>query len=360
MKKILFYMNTIGFGGAERVIVNLANKFSDNDYNVIFITSFKVEDEYLLNNKINRFILENDNVKRYFLWKNISRIKKIRNICKKEKPDLIVSFMAEPNFRAIIATLFLGVKRLISIRNDPDKEYPNFIYRIMSKILYPLCNGCVFQTKDAQKWFSNKIQNKSRIILNQVDEKFYKVNFDGRRRNIVTVGRLEPQKNHKLLIKSFAKIADKYKDEQLIIYGDGSIKNELINFSEKLGIKERVIFKGRTKNVQDEIKDSKIFTLSSDFEGLPNVIMEAMALGLPIISTDCPCGGPRELIKNGESGILVNTNDLNAMVKAICKIMDDEYFAEKIAANAKIKSQEFESDKIFSQWSEFVEDIINN
>lgn len=357
MKKILFYMNSIHFGGAERVIVNLANKFSDGNYEVIFVTSFKCNEEYTLKNKVKRLILEDIGLEQSFIKKNFFRTIKLRKICKIEKPDILVSFMAEPNFRAIVATMFLGIRTLISVRNDPNKEYPNKLFRLIAKILYPLASGCVFQTEDAQKWFSKEIQKKSKIILNHVDEKFYKVDFKGERRNVVAVGRMEPQKNHKLLIEAFAKIANSFPDENLIIYGDGSQRRKLNELSKELDMEDRIIFMGESKEIQEKIKNAKVFILSSDYEGLPNVVMEAMTLGLAVISTDCPCGGPRMLIDNNKNGLLVKIEDSNEMSNAMYKVLSNPTLAYKLGCNAKISASEFEPNKIFKNWENYIYEI---
>lgn len=358
MKKILFYMNSIHFGGAERVIVNLANKFSEKNYEVVFVTSFISNEEYTLNSKVRRFVLENKVLEQSFLKRNFFRTMKLRSLCKREKPDIVISFMAEPNFRAILATRFLRIKTLISIRNDPNKEYPTKLFRLVAKVLYPLASGCVFQTEDAKKWFDRRIQKKSKIILNHVDEKFYNVNFTGERKDIVTVGRLEKQKNHKLLIEAFAKTASIFPNENLIIYGEGSLKKELVELSKKLNIEDKVIFKGETKEIHEKIKDAKIFVLSSDYEGLPNVVMEAMTLGVPVISTDCPCGGPRMLLDNNKNGILVKVSDVEEIASSIVRILRDSSFAELLGANAKKVAKEFEPNKIFEKWEKYIREII--
>ncbi|MEL5898976.1 glycosyltransferase family 4 protein [Clostridium sporogenes] len=359
MKKILFYINTIGFGGAERVIVNLANEFSMRENKVILVTSFYDKEEYTLDNKVKRMSLEYKNLNESFIKKNIIRTLKLRKICKKERPDIIISFMAEANFRAILATRFLGIKTLISVRNDPNKEYPNILFKLVAKLLYPLVSGCVFQTEDAQKWFSKRIQKKSKIILNHVDKKFYKIDFKGKRTNIVTVGRLEPQKNHKLLIRAFFRIINEFPKENLLIYGDGSLRKELEELTITLGIEDRVIFKGSSMDIQEKIKDAKLFVLSSDYEGLPNVVMEAMTLGIPVISTDCPCGGPKMLIDDNENGILVKANDTQQMANAMRRVLSEPNFANYLAYNAKIKAKEFESNKVFEKWENYIEQIIN-
>jgi UDP-N-acetylglucosamine:LPS N-acetylglucosamine transferase len=165
MKKILFYINSIHYGGAERVIVNLANEFSKRNYKVVFVTSFKDNKEYILDESIERITLEENNLKKSFIKKNIFRTLNLRKVYKHHKPNIVISFMAEPNFRAIAASMFLNIKNIISVRNDPNKAYPNILYRIVARILYPFADGCVFQTDDAKKWFSNSIQKKSKIIL---------------------------------------------------------------------------------------------------------------------------------------------------------------------------------------------------
>lgn len=360
MKKILFYINTIHYGGAERVMVNLANKFSNQGYEVVLVTSFYAKEEYILNNKVKRLSLEDKDLKQSFIKKNFSRTFKLRKICKGEKPDIVISFMAEANFRAIVATMFLNIKTLISVRNDPNKEYPNMLYKVMAKILYPLASGCVFQTEDAKKWFPKRIQKKSKIILNHVDEKFYKVKFEGEKKDIITVGRLEPQKNHKLLIEAFSQIADEFPNENLIIYGDGSQKQNLKELTKKLGIEERVVFMGTCIDIQEKIKNAKLFVLSSNYEGLPNVVMEAMTLGIPVISTDCPCGGPRMLIENDKNGVLVSVDNVDEMSDAIRSVLGNLTFADSLSYNAKITSKKFEPNKVFKVWKNYVDEIISS
>lgn len=360
MKKIMFYINTIKYGGAERVMVNIANNFSRLDYDVVFVTSVASDGEYVLDDSIKRINLESSNLKQSFLKKNISRIKKLREVCRREKPHILISFMPEPNFRAIIATSFLNVKNLISVRNDPDKEYPNIIYKLLCKTLYPLADGCVFQTKDAQSWFSNIVKEKSRIILNQVDEKFYNTSFNGKRKNIVTVGRLEGQKNQELLIEAFSEVAKEFSNDNLLIYGEGHLKGKMTEIIKNKKLENRVILMGTSNQIYEEIKGAKVFVLCSNYEGLPNVLMEAMALGIPVISTDCPCGGPKMLINQNYNGILIDINSKEQLVESIRKIMGDESFADLIGENAKHTAEKFKSKIIFQEWKEYIEFIINN
>jgi glycosyltransferase involved in cell wall biosynthesis len=359
LRKVLFYINAIHHGGAEKVLVNLANNFAEIHYKTIVVTSFVDQEEYTLSTKVKRLSLEHDNLPGSFLRRNMIRMINLRKICKSEKPDIVISFMGEANFRAIIATRFLRIPTLISVRNDPDKEYEGFLLRVLAKQLFRLADGCVFQTQDAKNWFPNQIKRKSRIILNQVDEKFFKINYLGERKNIITVGRLEPQKNHKLLIRAFHRIAERYQEVNLIIYGDGSLSSELSLYVEKLGLQGRVVLKGATMDIQDKIFDAKLFVLSSDYEGLPNAVMEAMTLGIPVISTDCPCGGPRLLIQNNENGILVPVNDEIKMAHAIDKVLSDSKLYRKLSQNGKLRAAHFEPKVVFKEWNKYVDEIID-
>lgn len=169
--KILFYISTIRGGGAAKVMSNLANQFCISN-EIVFVTNFPGQHEYVLDGRIKRFNLEAEESRENILKKNFKRIICLRKYIKKETPDVVISFMGENNFRAIFANGFLRSKLIVSVRNDPDREYSNRLSRLMAKSLYRLADGCVFQTKDAMEWFPKSVQRKSRIILNQVDEKF--------------------------------------------------------------------------------------------------------------------------------------------------------------------------------------------
>lgn len=359
-KKILFYINSISYGGAEKVLVNLANSLSINGYQVIVVTSFKDDEEYILHESVKRLLLDSGEEDKTFLKRNISRVLKLRKICTFEKPSIVISFMAEPNFRSIIATRFLGIKTLISVRNDPNMEYKSLLFKILAHLLFPLVDGCVFQTEDAKKWFSKYVQKKSRIVFNQVDENFFNVNFSGNRQNIVTVGRLEKQKNHKLLIKAFSNVAEYFTSDDLHIYGNGSLFFELQEYIKDLNLEKRVFLKGTFDNLHEVIHSSKLFVLSSNYEGLPNALMEAMTMGIPVISTDCPCGGPKLLVENETSGILVPVEDESELTKAIIRVLTFEDLQKSFSINARIKSQDFHPEVVFKTWKSYIEEITSN
>jgi len=358
---IMFSTGCLKKGGAERVISNLANYFI-NDNKVSIVTTIKGEQYYELDKNINVYSLDQGSNIENFLIKNVKRIRNLKKIINKVKPDIIVSFLPEPSYRLLFLKIFnKNLKVIVSVRNDPKIEYKNIISKLVMKLLYSKADGFVFQTEEAKNYFSKKIKNKSTIIPNPVNKNFICEPFFGKReKTIVTVGRLEKQKNHELLINAFSKIANKYRDYKLIIYGDGSLRTNLEEQIQRLKLENRVILAGQVDEIHKVIYKSGLFVLSSDYEGMPNCLLEAMALGIPCISTDCPCGGPKEIIDNGINGILVPTNDVSKMSKAIEKIIldDDKKISYSKESNKKI-SLNFNPEVINKKWKDYIKRVVD-
>ena len=296
VSKVCLYINVLGGGGAERVMANLANTFAEDGCETTLITSFPADKEYSLDKRVQRLLLEDHEVRQSRLMRNLTRIFKLRKICKEEKPNILISFMEEPNFRAILATRGLPVKTLVSVRNDPNKEYAGKMGAFVGKVLLPMADGCVFQTKEAQAWFPKRLQRKSKIIYNAVKEDFYHIERKPNHGEIVTCGRLTEQKNHAMLISAFAEVVKQYPYATLKIYGEGTLRDTLQTQIDTMGLQGRAFLMGATNDVGKVLQTADLFVLSSDYEGMPNALMEAMAAGVPCIATDCPCGGPRELL----------------------------------------------------------------
>ena len=356
--KIAFYINAIHEGGAERVMVNLASNFANEGDDVILITSFKDSWEYPYSTKIKRYILERNRTFRSKIKRNIFRILELRKILKVELPDCIVSFMAEPNYRAIIASYGLKTKTIISVRNDPNKEYPGKIGKFLGKKMLPLADGCVFQTAEAQHWFPEKLQYKSKIIFNAVKKDFFEVNRQVVKDTIVTCGRLEEQKNHKLLINAFQLVLKKHPDAKLMIYGEGMLRNDLNKLIKSKGMDLNVLLCGNSNNVPEVLSKAEIFVLSSDYEGMPNALMEALAAGVPCISTDCPCGGPKSLITDKVNGRLISVNNQEQLASVLDELLDNKEIATKLGAEAQKQAFAFRPIKIYEIWHKYVEFVV--
>lgn len=356
MHKILLYINTINQGGAERVMVNLSQMFAHEGIETVLLTSFAGSQEYPVDPCVRRLLLENERVYGSRLRRNIGRISKLRRICREEKPDILLSFMAEPNFRAIIATLGLPVKTIVSVRNDPEREYAGKVGRFVGRHILPLADGCVFQTKDARAWFPKNLQKKSAIIYNAVKPEFYAVHRTPVPGEIVTCGRLEPQKNHALLIDAFACVVKRHPEAVLKIYGEGSLHRALEQQISEKGLQGKVLLMGRTGDVANALRTASLFVLPSDYEGMPNALMEAMASGVPCVATDCPCGGPRELFGSELFDWLVPCGDVEAMADAICRMLPEQQAGDKF----RKKAEEFMPEKVYDAWVRYLQQVADN
>ena len=355
--RILFYISTIRGGGAARVMINVANGLSKKDHVVLFVTNFPADLEYELESSIRRYNLETTENKGNTFSKNRTRIKVLRSIIAEERPDVAVSFMRENNFRLLISSKGLDVRTIVSVRNDPAKEYSSAVSKKLADILYKKADGIVFQTEDAKAAFPEEIQKKSVILFNQVDNRFFRKSKE-LGEYFVACGRLSRQKNYQMMIKAFAKLLEKHPDEVLRIYGEGPLKGELEDLVRELGIEGSVKFMGFSIDMPEVYNHSKLLVLTSAYEGMPNTMLEALASSVPVISTDCPCGGPRMVIKNGINGYLVPVDDIDYLAKVWISLTDSDITNMK--PEAYNTALAFAEDKVLNDWERYISLIAAN
>lgn len=178
-----------------------------------------------------------------------------------------------------------------------------------------------------------------------------------RSNEIVAAGRLNNQKNFSILIRAFSKLATRFPEHKLVIYGEGEKRNELFQLIKEKQLSERIFLPGNVEDIGDKMRKACMFVLSSDFEGMPNALMEAMALGLPCISTDCPVGGPRFLIDSGENGILIPTGNEEALVNAMEQILRDPREADVMGKKAHAIIDKCNPNRVYKQWEMFVREV---
>ena len=184
---------------------------------------------------------------------------------------------------------------------------------------------------------------------------FFKPRYEGEREKTITaVGRIDENKNHELLIRAFAQIAGQFPEYRLVIYGEGDKRQELCKLSEELGLKNRISLPGSIEDVSEAIYKTSVFVLSSNTEGMPNTLIEAMIMGLPVIATDCPCGGPAELIRSGENGILTPVGDVNAMKDNLQYMLKNLQNAEKMGKQAKITGEMYRPEPVLKEWEKYL------
>lgn len=360
MAKIIVYVNGLAKGGAERVAVNLVKYFHESGNETVLVTTSIYEEEYEKPQGVRRIVTETEQDEKknrvVYFW---DRFRRIRKIWKQERPDMIVSFIGKVNMIALITSFGLGIPVVVSVRSDPHREYASKMMRFLSKTLFLRAKGIVVQTADAKAYFPFYMQKKVAILSNSLNPKFLRPRFEGKRRNeIVSVGRLDENKNQQMLIRAFDQLAGEFPEMELAFYGDGfpesSTRAELEKLVQELGLTDKVRFMGRRSDVEQCIYESRIFVLTSNIEGMPNALLEAMALGLACVSTDCPCGGPRTVIRDGENGLLIPVGDTDALARALRRILSDPGLEERLGVNAAKIKEDLEPKKVNQMWMDYI------
>ncbi len=353
--KLTFSINSMNCGGAERVISILANAFVIHGHDVEIVVQDWPQSFYPLHKDVAYVNIPSQKSKNEFFY----RIRALRKYLKISKPDVIISFIADHNVVSCLANCGLKSKLIVCERNDPAKRPESKFMRIVRNISYCLADYYVFQTEEEKDYFGKRIREKSRVIMNPIDNmQLIDVKKWPRKKQIAIVGRLTEQKRVENAIKAFGKVIIDYPEYELHILGDGKLKGQLEEITKSLNLEAKVVFHGKEKNAVEEISDMSIFVLPSDFEGMPNALMEAMAMGLACISTDCPVGGPRALIDSGENGILVPVNDVHAIEQALHKLMLDENLQMQLGIKATKIRQTASVESVFVQWEACVRETL--
>ena len=358
MKKITIVTRNMLSGGAERVIAQLANYLSKKNIECSIITLDNNQIFYDLDDSIKVIPVGKKSDKKPI--DKYLRYKELRRIIVNDLPDVVLSLPEDIGIYVILALMGTKVPVYVSERNNPWVMPDVKITRLLRQFMYPLATGIIFQTEEAKSFFSKKIQKKGIVLKNPVDASRIPNPYQGtRKKTFVAVGRLEPQKNFTMLINAFALFNQQNKDYKLIIYGEGNERKKLEDQIRKLGLENYVDLPGRNNDVLEKIKDASAFILSSDYEGMPNVLIEAMCMGMPVISTDCPSGGPRELIKDSINGLFVPVSNEECMYEAMKKIIDESY-AKEIGKNAYKLKEQLTDCQVFKAWEDYLLEKGNN
>lgn len=356
MKHLLVVTLNMQGGGCERVIAQLV-KYADNlNIKCTIMTIDNKDTFYELPNTVK--IIQIGNQSKINTFDKLLKYHKVRRLTKKIKPDVVLSMPENVAIYTGISLIGLNIPIVVSERNNPWVMPIKKTTRLLRRLYYPHASGIVFQTKQAKKYFSKKVQEKGVVIPNPLDLERIPKQFKGKRRKeVVGVGRLVKQKNFSLLIKAFASFYQDHPEYTLCIYGDGDKENELRCFANKLLPKGVCTFPGKVPDLLQRINDASMFVLSSDYEGMPNVVIEAMAMGIPVISTDCPSGGPKELIDNEKNGILVPVRDAKALAKAMCNVALSKDFADRLGEKAINVKGKLNINIIGKRWMVYLNEI---
>ena len=348
--KIVFVCDTLGSGGAERVISTLSNEFIHRGHSVsiVMLSKEATEPFYKLESQIPLIYLTKDsNLKLGFLKK----AKLLRKILVEKKPDVVISFLSYVCIYTWWALRNTKIPYIVSERNDPNQR--QIIKQKLLNMSFKKSCGCVFQTEDSAEWYKRITKNKSIVIYNPVYLDTLPDGTKATKNQILYVGRFNEQKNLFMLIDAFKLFKKGNPQYTLKMYGDGQLKQAVINYVNEQNLLNDVVISASSNKWQEEENDSKLFVLSSKYEGMPNVLAEALCLGIPSVSTNCPIGGPKELKK-----LFPETLVLSERITA-------ESFAKAMEEGIKVKRacgripDELRIERVADQWTNFMNQVIN-
>lgn len=361
-RKLAFYIGSLNKGGAERVFVNLAEFFLNQGYQVTMVTQYRKDNEYVLATGIDRVIsdITPQETTGSRIVNFVRRFMKLRRIWKRERPDLVLSCVGKNNFMTIVTTMFTGTKAVVSVVGEAKEEYPTRLMKRLANLLFPHAAGLILQTERSRSFFSGRTAKKAVVLPNSLNPLFIRESIGNveREKRIVSVGRLDANKNHEMMIRAFAKILAKYPEYTLTIYGEGELREYLQKLIFTLKLEDKVYLPGIIPDVADRIEKAALFLLTSYSEGVSNALIEAMALGLPVIATDVPSGGTVELIRHGENGWIIPAGSQTALEEAMDKLLSDTDLAERLGNRAKEVQKRFAPERVNEQWKAYFEECL--
>lgn len=396
-KQVTFVIKLMSGGGAERVISLLSSALVARGYTVNLILTHQqlknaqihalhpsvsvsslidIESKNFFSKKIAKILFTyarliikicktiNNRESQYGLivkyWaRNYVKISHLTKILSVSQNNIVISFLNDSIFYSLLATRHIH-KLIISERSDPEKYLENKTTMAFIQKRYSLSQHMVFQSPDAAQWYSKRASVNGKVIFNPVTPDLPLLYTGDRQKRIVNFCRISPEKNLVLLVSAFAQLHQQYSDYDLYIYGnaDNGMSHEYYLSVEKhiaqSSCCDHIHLLPARDDIHEEIKDYAMFVSSSDFEGMSNSMLEAMAMGIPVVCTDCPAGGARAVIEDHVNGLLVPVGDVEALYKAMKELIDKPELAAKISSNATAIRDTLSVDKITNQWLELI------
>ncbi len=370
--KIVYCLNSVNYiGGIERVTIVKANALAELAQNEVYVvvtdnngrtpTAPLSDKVHLVDLDINYY--QDDWKSRWHVLKGIvlkrrEHKRKLTRVLNDIQPDVVVSVgQAEKYFLPSIRGNWAKVREMHYEKNYRQRLATSSKEKLSAKL---------------SDWYDYKLMIKHYdqiVVLTEEDkEKNWKgydnvlvipnpISFESDavatlgNKKVVSVGRLSPQKNYASLVRAFRKVADRHPDWTLDLFGEGPQHRQLEEQIVALGLSEKVFLRGNTTDVESELLEASCFVLSSIFEGFGIVLIEAMSMGLPVVSYACPCG-PKDIISEGENGFLVPVNDEEALADRICCLIEDKALRQRMGRMAKENVKRYSIHAVLKMWME--------
>lgn len=321
MKSVWIVTHKMSGGGCERVIAQLLKRFCADGLSCTLVSECNVPSFYALPEAVTVIhLLDGPDMG---MRQVPAAYRKLRACVRAQRPDVVLAMPEKVNVWTVLSLLGTGVPVVVSERNDPHRHPENRVKRLLRRLIYPFAAGFIFQTQQAADYFPVRIRARGIVLPNPLDgARLPEPDAGPREKTVVGAGRLHAQKNFPLLIGAFRRFYGTHPDWRLVIFGEGAERAALEQLAHALP-EDVVSLPGQTDRLAQQMRSCGMFVLSSDYEGMPNVLIEALAMGVPCIATDCPVGGCAALIADGQNGLLVPVGEEKTLYRAMCTMADD-------------------------------------
>jgi GalNAc-alpha-(1->4)-GalNAc-alpha-(1->3)-diNAcBac-PP-undecaprenol alpha-1,4-N-acetyl-D-galactosaminyltransferase len=368
-RRIVIVVGSFAAGGAERVAATMANAWVDRGHEVWLVSTYLGAGAlaYHLHPGVSVVLLSKGIPDHgTTLWPaTLRKIRALRRLLLTIGPDVGISFLTNVNVLTVLAHANSGIPLIISERTDPlhDSELPR-VLRMARTLCYRFADALVVQSSAAAERYGARLRGVSRmtVIGNPLPAELAasprRARQEGQGGCVVAMGRLTPEKGYPKLIEAFANAFGNDRAWQLRIWGEGPLRGDLQSRVERLQLADRVQLCGLTDQPWAALAAGQIYALSSEYEGFPNAMLEAMALGLPCIAFDCP-SGPRELADGGRAALLVPCGDVAALAAALRELARDRELRSALGARAAafVRSQ-FAQPSVMAEWDALIEEVV--
>ncbi|MCK5245052.1 MAG: glycosyltransferase family 4 protein [Desulfobacterales bacterium] len=357
--RLTCFIYSLGPGGAERVMSILAGVLASRGHKVKIVTYDKgCPAFYPLHPEVTvqKLRLSGGSVVRR-VNNHFRRIPTFRRVMRETRPHIVISFVDRTNVLVLMAAIGLDVSVIVSERIDPRRYDPGFPYNYLRRWVYRKAISVVVQSK-AQAGWVKQMSNRVAVIPNPIQACANDRNSQARRTSIViAAGRLVPQKGFDLLLTAFAKISEKHPEWNLVIYGDGPEQPALERQVSELNLNGKVKLSGVTARLSSPLRTAGCFVLSSRFEGFPNVLMESLACGCPVVAANCT-DSISEIVRHGRNGLVIPPEDPDGLANALRLILEDVKLRRVFEENGPVSIRRFDVDSIVDHWERLFQETV--
>jgi GalNAc-alpha-(1->4)-GalNAc-alpha-(1->3)-diNAcBac-PP-undecaprenol alpha-1,4-N-acetyl-D-galactosaminyltransferase len=367
IRRITLVISSLASGGAERVMTTMANHWVAAGREVTLVTVYgESADFFTLDERVRRSSLRlgfATSGAPAAVLSNLRRVRRLRQAILDSSPDAVVSFMSETNVLTLLALRGTGMPVVVSERTDPAHQAIGRMWAILRRLLYPIADAVVVQSPEVREWTGRFVPaERVRVIPNPVAPHppasgpaageaalGEDVGIPAAGTAVLAMGRLSPEKGFDLLIRAFARVAERHPGWVVVIFGEGEERGALEALAAELGVGGRVRLPGRVADPGLYLEQGGVFALPSRYEGFPNALLEAMAAGLAVVAADCP-SGPRQIVRDGVDGLLVPPQDPRALAAALEELLTKRELRERLGGEATGVLERFGVGRVMRQW----------